>query len=164
MVRILLDAMCGGLRGFLRMCGHDAAYALERGSEDDKAVLAIADAEDRTVVTRDEQLAARADDAVLLSEHEPVDQLVELAAAGLDLRLDAEPSRCGRCNGRLERVGGDEPIDDADDVDRDARPDYVPDDIDDLWRCRDCGQYFWKGSHWERVERTLAEVRARAEE
>jgi len=160
MARLLLDAMCGGLRGFLRMCGHDAAYALERGVEADRAVLAIANAEDRKVVTRDEQLAARADDAVLLTERDPVDQLVELAAAGLDLTLDAEPSRCGRCNGRLERIAEG----DADDADRDARPDYVPDDIDDLWRCASCGQYFWKGSHWERVEQTLAGVRERAEE
>jgi len=159
MARILLDAMCGGLRGFLRMCGHDAAYALERGVEADRAVLAIADVEDRTVVTRDEQLAARADDAVLLTEREPVDQLVELAGAGFDLKTDAEPSRCGRCNGRLERV----PDGDAD-AGAGVRPEYVPDDVDDLWRCGSCGQYFWKGSHWERAERTLADVRERAEE
>jgi len=158
MARILLDAMCGGLRGFLRMCGHDAAYALERGVEADEGVLAVAAAEDRTVVTRDERLAARADDAILLTEHEPVDQLVELAAAGVDLTLDAEPSRCGRCNGRLERVAeGDA------DAGVGARPEYVPDEVGDLWCCRDCGQYFWKGSHWERVERTLADVRERAE-
>jgi len=159
MARLLLDAMCGGLRGFLRMCGHDAAFALERGVEDDNAAIALADAEDRTVVTRDEHLAARAADAILLTEREPVDQLVELAAAGLDLRLDAEPSRCGRCNGRLERVTEDDADAGAGD-----RPEYVRDDVDDLWRCRDCEQYFWKGSHWERVERTLAEVRARADE
>jgi len=156
MTRILLDAMCGGLRGFLRMCGHDAAYALDRDAEADEAALALADAEDRTVVTRDERLAARADDAVLLTEHEPIDQLVELAAAGIDLTLDAEPSRCGRCNGVLERVGHSASA-------GENRPEYVPDDIDDPWRCRDCGQFFWKGSHWERVERTLVEVRARAE-
>lgn len=159
MARLLLDAMCGGLRGFLRMCGHDAAYALERGVEEDEGVLAIAEAEDRTVVTRDERLAARADDAILLIEREPVDQLVELAAAGLDLRLDAEPSRCGRCNGRLERAA-----ERGADNSSGARPEYVPDDIDDPWRCESCGQYFWKGSHWERAERTLAEVRASAEE
>jgi len=136
-----------------------AAYALERGVEADEGVLAVANAEDRTVVTRDEQLAARAADAILLIERDPVDQLVELAVAGFDLRLDAEPSRCGRCNGRLERVAEDDA-----DAGAGARPEYVPDDIDDLWRCASCGQYFWKGSHWERAERTLADVRERAEE
>ncbi|WP_144799585.1 Mut7-C RNAse domain-containing protein [Halorubrum depositum] len=52
-------------------------------------------------------------------------------------------------------------------ADPDDRPEYVPDDVGaspaagsdsapeaDLrpaWRCRDCDQWFWKGSHWASV-------------
>ena len=36
--RLLLDAMLGKLATYLRMCGHDAAYALDRGVEADDAV------------------------------------------------------------------------------------------------------------------------------
>ena len=169
MARFLLDAMCGGLDAYLRMCGHDAAYALDRDAEDDDEILALARREDRRVITRDRELAARADRSILLTERDPVDQLGELAAAGVDLTLAETPSRCGRCNGPLEAVESGE-----------IAPEYVPDglvetasvdaDADsggsaagtDLWRCRDCGQYFWKGDHWERVDETLSEVRERA--
>jgi len=40
--KILVDAMCGKLARYLRMCGYDAAYTLDRGLEDDEAILAVA--------------------------------------------------------------------------------------------------------------------------
>jgi len=145
-MRLLLDAMCGGVRSHLRMCGHDAAYALDRGTEDDAALLRIASDEGRTLVTRNADLARRADDAVRLRSTDPDEQLRALADAGVDLTLADEPSRCGACNGRLERTDG-------------STPDYAPDPTDEpVWRCRGCGQCFWKGSHWDRVAETLAAV------
>ena len=35
---------------------------------------------------------------------------------------------------------------------------YAPDDRP-VWRCPDCDQWFWKGSHWDRVADVLASVR-----
>lgn len=141
--------MCGGLRSYLRMCGHDTVYALDRGVEADDALLAIATDEDRTLLTRDVQLAGRATDSILLRERDVVDQLPELLAAGVDLTLDDSPSFCGSCNGPLERVAPEEPT-----------ADYAPDPRDvAVWRCRDCGQLFWNGSHWQRVAETLDAVR-----
>jgi len=145
-MRLLLDAMCGGVRAHLRMCGHDAAYALDRGVEADDELLDIARAEGRRIVTRDRELAARADEAVLLTERETEGQLRELAAAGVPLELAAEPARCGRCNGPVDVVAAGE-----------TTPEYAPDPTEtDVWRCRDCGRCFWKGSHWDDVRETLA--------
>jgi len=145
---LLLDAMLGKLATYLRMCGYDAAYALDRGVEADGAVLDLARAEDRTLLTRDVRLAERAGRSLLLTEREPVDQLRELADAGLALDLDERPSRCGRCNGRVERVPGD-----------DESPDYAPDPSETpQWRCTACGQVFWRGSHWDRVRETLVGI------
>ena len=143
---LLLDVMCGGIRSHLRMCGHDAAYALDRGVEDDDRLLALAHEEARTLVTRDAALARRTDEAVLLEPTDATEQLRELDAAGVGLTLADEPGRCGACNGRLKRA---EP----------PTPDYAPDPEEErTWRCTDCGQYFWKGSHWERVAETLASL------
>lgn len=147
MTRILLDTMCGGLRPYLRMCGHDSVYSLDRDVEADDELLRIAREEDRLLVTRDEGLAARAEPSLLLRSLDVEDQLRELLDAGIDLTLDDEPTYCGRCNGLLERV-------ETDDV-----PEYVPDPLPErLWRCRDCGQYFWKASHWDDVAETLDEL------
>ena len=143
-MKLLLDAMLGKLARYLRMCGHDAAYALERGVEGDDAVLALAEEEGRRLVTRDVALAARAEDALLVESKEIAGQLGELRAAGLDLTL-AEPERCGRCNGRLVPVPTGE-----------STPEYAPDPGGEpVWRCPDCGQHFWRGSHWDDVRERL---------
>jgi uncharacterized protein with PIN domain len=144
----MLDAMLGKLATYLRMCGHDAAYALDEGREveADDAILAAARDEDRTLLTRDVDLADRAGDrGVLLTARDVTDQLRELYAAGLPLELDDRPARCGNCNGPLERLNGE-------------RATHAPDD-GPVWGCRRCGQQFWKGSHWDRVAATLATVR-----
>lgn len=138
---LLLDAMLGKLVTYLRMCGYDTAYSLDRGIEADDEILALARAEDRTLVTRDAALVAMSGgDAVLLLRKEIEEQLRELVDAGFELSL-GEPTRCSGCNGRLVRVESDEAV-----------PDYAPDpDEEAVWRCRECGQCYWRGSHWDDV-------------
>ncbi|ELZ59371.1 MULTISPECIES: Mut7-C RNAse domain-containing protein [Halorubrum] len=168
---VLLDVMCGKLATYLRLCGYDAAYALDRGTEADDRLLALAAAEDRVLITRDRDLADRAPDAdpavdaALLTERDVLDQLRELDAAGFRIELAAEPSRCGSCNGPVERVASTEAgadVDDTVDAAADAdRPDYVPDDVGmdrPGWRCVDCGQWFWKGGHWDDVAARIDRV------
>ncbi|QCC60483.1 Mut7-C RNAse domain-containing protein [Natrinema thermotolerans] len=148
-MRLLLDLMCGGLRAYLRMCDHDTAYAGDRGLEADDDLLAVAREEDRTVVTRDVDVAARADESILLESRDVEAQLAELDAAGVDLTLADDPDFCGRCNGPLE------PADPTG-----STPEYAPDPTEvETWVCRDCGQHFWRGSHWDRVAATLSRVR-----
>lgn len=145
-MRLLLDVMCGGLVAYLRMCGHDTVYAGDRDLEADDELLAVARDEERTIVTRDVQLSSRAERSILLESRDVEDQLAALSAAGLDLSLEDEPTFCGRCNGPLESV--DAPA---------STPDYAPNPAETaVWRCRDCNQHFWRGSHWDRVERTLS--------
>jgi uncharacterized protein with PIN domain len=138
--------MLGRLVTYLRMCGYDTVYSLGEDLDSDDEILAVARAEERTLLTRDRDLAARAADGVLLTAREIDDQLAELAAAGFDLSLPAEPQRCSTCNGPLVRVGPDEPT-----------PEYAPAASGtDVWRCEQCGQHFWKGSHWTDVAQRLA--------
>src|SRR6056297_911060 len=88
---LVLDAMLGKLATYLRMCGYDTAYALDRDAEADEALLALVETEGRRLVTRDEGIARQLPDAVLLTEREVGNQLRELLAAGFDLELAAEP-------------------------------------------------------------------------
>ncbi|GGM70826.1 uncharacterized protein with PIN domain [Halarchaeum rubridurum] len=140
---LLLDVMLGKLARVLRMCGYDAAYALDRGVEDDDRLREIAAREDRTLLTRDAELARRTPGSVRLRTRRVDDQLAELAESGFDLSLPDEPDRCATCNGRL--VDAEPP-----------HPEHVPDDAARVWRCADCGQRYWKGSHWDDVETRLA--------
>jgi len=141
--RLYLDVMLGGLVSILRMVGYDTAYALDRGVEADDLIVAAAQSEGRVLLTRDTALAARAPESLLVESLDPEDQLAELAAAGYELEL-TEPTRCSRCNGRLERV------------ERGPGPENGPDPaLQPVWRCLDCGQYYWIGSHWENLRAQL---------
>jgi uncharacterized protein with PIN domain len=143
--RLLCDVMLGKLARYLRMCGYDAAYALDRGVEADDDLLALARDEGRRLVTRDRQLAARSN-GVRIDARDVDAQLRELANEGFEISLAARPTRCGRCNGPVGAVGDDEAV-----------PDYAPDPKETrCYRCRDCGQVFWKGSHWDDVRERLA--------
>ena len=147
MERLLLDVMLGKLATYLRMCGYDAAYALDRGIEADDDLLDLSREEGRLLVTRDVLLARRAERSLLLTTRDVTDQLRELSGAGFELAL-TEPARCADCNGELERVPANgEMADHAPDPDETA-----------VWRCRSCGKEFWKGSHWDDVEKTLKEL------
>lgn len=153
-MKFLVDVMCGGVVSYLRMCNYDTVYAADCGLEADDDTLAVARESDRTIVTRDRALANRTDKSILLESRDVTDQLAELATAGLNLTLADEPEFCGRCNGPLERA--DPAV---------MTPEYAPDPAErDVWICRDCGQHFWRGSHWERVAETLSDVREATEE
>ncbi|MFC4449332.1 Mut7-C RNAse domain-containing protein [Halorussus aquaticus] len=161
---LLLDAMLGKLATYLRMCGYDAAYALDRearsasertsgeercddpgGVEADDDLLALAESEGRLLVTRDAELAERAD-GLLLTTKPVTDQLRELSDAGFELEL-SDPTRCAECNAELVAVTPGA-----------QTPEYAPDtDEFRVWRCPECDQYFWMGSHWASVEETLSD-------
>lgn len=152
--RLLLDVMLGRLATYLRMCGYDVEYALDTGEgdrtnevdlEDDETILEYVAESDRLLLTRDRELASRCEASVLLTEREISDQLEELSAAGFDLTLPETPVRCGVCNGSLSAMSTEPDL-----------PEYVPwERLDEVWRCEDCGQFFWKGSHWDDVRTRL---------
>lgn len=148
-MRLLVDTMCGGIVSYLRMCGHDTAYAMDRGIESDGELKQVTTDEQRRLVTRDQDLATTTD-GILLTATSTEGQLAELADAGVELVLRERPQYCGNCNGRLRVVGPDE---------QSTTPAYTPEPSEnDLFACQECGQYFWRGSHWDRVETTLADL------
>ena len=146
MERFLLDVMVGKLATYLRMCGYDTAYAQEEGLEADDAIRERAESTDRTLVTRDQDLAASTDGAILIETREIEAQLTELQSYGVHIELPTVPKRCSICNGRIT------------DVSEAEHPEHSPDAVDNVWRCRVCEQYFWKGSHWEQVQEVVRSV------
>jgi uncharacterized protein with PIN domain len=148
MTQLLVDTMLGRLATYLRMCGYDTVYTLDAGIEADDAILARGRERDRTILTRDRELAARSEDSILLESRNIESILAELAEEGLDLGLPEVPRRCSSCNGTLVAVSPEA-----------TTPKYAPDsNTEDVWRCRECGQHFWKGSHWDDVAETLEEI------
>ena len=141
--------MLGRLARWLRAIGYDTVYD---ESLHDRALVEIANREDRVLLTRDRHLLRelRPRRAVEITADAPLDQLQSLVAA-LDLPLpDDLFRRCLVCNTPLYEVPEAEAAVLLPPAAR-ALPGPVR-------RCPTCGRVFWPGSHVRRMTRALARV------
>ncbi len=145
--RLLADEMVGSLARWLRMMGCDTAYA--RGWSDDD-LLRRARLDGRIVLTRDRELAQRADRVLLLESPRLEDQVRAVWLAFADVPREVRFERCALCNGVLAPYSApsSRAADDGIPWDRVARG--LP-----LFRCPECGQVYWEGSHSEEIRRRL---------
>lgn len=150
--RFVLDCHLGRLAKYLRILGFDTLYDAQAGD----VRLAEASAAGRFLLTRDRSLLMRKQVAhgLLVRGDHPRAQLVWLAGK-LGLWGAAAPlRRCLRCNALLEPVA------------REAVWERIPPKTR-LW-CRDfaqcpgCGQLYWQGSHYERMQAWIRCLRAEA--
>lgn len=146
--RFVLDVHLGRLANYLRLLGFDTLY---RNDYHDDELLAISQAEHRTVLTRDTGLLKRSalTHGAFLYSTDPRQQLREVVDRfQLESRI-APYTRCARCNGVIE------PLDAAAAV---PLPSWATRPPDGLSQCPDCRQVYWRGSHPLRLRQRLAEV------
>lgn len=152
MPRFLCDAMLGSLARWLRFFGYDAAYM--DPSVEDGLLADRARSEDRWLLTRDRELAAKGPRTMLLRSETVEDQLVEVFdRLGVRPRVSLDRARCGECNGELVPA-------DVETVARDVPP-YVLQTAERFTRCRECGRVYWRGSHGDRILARMSRVAAR---
>ena len=148
--RFVLDVHLGRLAAYLRMLGFDTVYS---NFCDDDVLARISSEELRILLTRDVGLLKR---GIVVYGHfvratQPEAQLIEVVerfALGDSFRPFA---RCLRCNGVLEPVS---PASVADEL-----PSNVARDYDEFFRCRACGQVYWKGTHYQRMHGLIERLR-----
>ncbi len=135
--------MLGTLAKWLRFMGYDTTYP---GPLDDTELLALAQREDRVLLTRDKELAGRSPHALRVRSDDLEEQIREVASA-LGLGLIDPLSRCSLCNTPLvaatpEEVG-----------------ELVPEGVRArhtwFWKCPTCRKVYWQGSHWDKMVERL---------
>ncbi|MHC1594287.1 MAG: DUF5615 family PIN-like protein [Methanotrichaceae archaeon] len=146
--RFIADHMLIRMARWLRMAGHDVSNPPL--DADDLDLMQIAKEEERTLITRDRDLAKRCRrdgvDCILVASSALDDQLREMILLGIDLEM--RPERCTICNGPLREMTNPEPIEVAN----------LAED-EPLRRCESCGKLYWKGSHWARIKERLERLR-----
>jgi uncharacterized protein with PIN domain len=80
---------------------------------------------------------------------EPSEQVQEVVRRFGLACLAAPFRRCMRCNGLLQPVSKEEIIDRLQPLTRLY--------FDEFYMCSECGQVYWKGSHYERMQRVINE-------
>lgn len=143
--RVLVDLMLGTLVPYLRVCGYDTVFVGDREIDTDTEIEHTANNEHRMLITRDAALATQTTHSLLIGSQDIEEQLRELHTKGVSLEPTTTPERCGNCNTRLTPVPTPT-----------ALPAYVPTCVPNgLWQCPSCDQFFWQGTHWDRMRTTL---------
>ncbi|HIE13001.1 MAG TPA: twitching motility protein PilT [Desulfotomaculum sp.] len=151
-VRFVLDTHLGRLATYLRMVGFDTLYANDLS---DEALSEISARERRILLTRDRGLLKRSEVAhgYLVRSTDPPAQLTEVLRRFDLYRLVSPFCRCLRCNLPLEAVSKEEV--------EDRLPPKVREYFVEFRLCRGCGRVYWKGSHYEHMERFVTEIQRR---
>lgn len=140
--RFLLDNHLGRLAAYLRMLGMDAQYP---NPCDDEELAALAGEEGLVLLSRDRRLLMRK--AVRYGycprSLESRDQIFEVAARYHLAQCIRPFQRCLRCNTLLNPVAKEA-------VDSQLEP-LTRRYYDEFHRCPNCGQIYWKGSHYEHM-------------
>ncbi|NIS79570.1 MAG: twitching motility protein PilT [Anaerolineales bacterium] len=149
--RFVLDAHLGRLARYLRMAGFDAEY---RNDFDDQTLAHISSSQRRILLTRDRGLLKRSEvtHGYCVRETNPREQLKEVLRR-FDLLTSLSPfRRCLRCNSLLETVPKEEILDQL-------LPKTLQ-NFEEFRQCRGCGQIYWRGSHFERMQRFIEHLLA----
>lgn len=148
-LRFILDNHLGRLAAYLRLLGFDSLY---RNDYDDETLAEIAGRGRRILLTRDRRLLMRrvVVYGYCVRQDEPQEQIVEVARR-FGLREAMRPfQRCLRCNGLLIPTGKEAVIDRLEPLTERY--------FDEFAVCENCGQVYWKGSHYGRMQAILERV------
>ena len=141
--------MLGTLAKWLRILGYDTRYD---PALDDHQLARLARAEDRVLLTRDHELARRRGLRSLLIASQTLDDQLLQVVTDLELDPDRSFSRCPVCNEALERLEYDQA--------RARVPAYVARTQRSFKVCPVCQRVYWRGTHWQRMDRRLARLRS----
>lgn len=147
--RFILDVHLGRLAEYLRLLGFDTLY---RNDYDDPTLATISAQEDRILLTRDVGLLKRGIvvHGLYVRATDPPKQVVEILSR-FDLFDAIAPfQRCVRCNGLLRFVPKEAIADQLQPVTRDLHETFR--------QCAQCGQIYWQGSHYDRMQQFIDQV------
>jgi uncharacterized protein with PIN domain len=144
--RLLADAMLGKLARWLRALGYDTLYL--RG--DDATIANRARADNRVLLTRDRELSHRRGLSVVLVASQTVPEQLEQVLRAVGLPPEGCSPRCMECNGVLVRIPHE--------IASSQVPVYVAGTQDMFHQCSKCGRIYWKGTHWDGIERQIRQA------
>lgn len=143
-MKLLCDHMLGTLAKWLRLMGYDTLYPEPM---DDAEMIALAESEDRTILTRDKELAGRSGSPSLYVASDVLDEQLRQVMDDLGITIEDPMSRCSVCNVAVEEVP------------KSSVEGTVPEGVysrqERFWRCPQCARHFWRGTHYENIMSTL---------
>lgn len=144
--KFIVDINLGKLARNLRLIGFDTLY---NNSYTDKEIVSIARTQKRIILTRDVGLLKHKEvtHGYWVRATNPADQIIEVINK-FDLISMVKPfSICLECNGKIVPVKKE---DIADSLLHRTRKSF-----DEFYQCQNCHKIYWKGSHYEKMLKTI---------
>jgi len=149
--RFVVDGHLGKLARDLRLLGFDVAYDPRA---EDRQLLGTMERENRALLTRDRRLLMH---AVVKTGYCPRSQNADEQIVEVIRRFDllgsiAPFTRCISCNASLRKVSKAEIIERLEPLTKIY--------YDQFQCCTGCGQIYWAGSHFSKLQKRLEKIRA----
>lgn len=149
-MKLACDAMLGRLARWLRLSGYTTYY---NPSASDEKLLEICRGEGSLLVTRDGELAARAEregiDAILV-EHGSIErQLAQLLNMGFEIKKEPSEALCPLCGSVVREAEKEELC---------SLPENLKQEHEEFYICKGCGKIYWKGSHWNNIRKRVEKI------
>jgi uncharacterized protein with PIN domain len=153
--RFIADGHLGKLTRNLRLLGFDVAYL---SAAEDLQLLEGMQRENRALLTRDRRLLMHAvvQHGYYPRSQEPTAQTIEVVRRFKLFSSIAPFTRCLHCNALLQEVEKTEVMEQLEPLTRIY--------YDQFRRCSGCGQIYWRGSHFSKLEARLQQIRAQCSE
>jgi uncharacterized protein with PIN domain len=146
-MRFCADHMLGSLARWLRFLGFDCAYP---DVLPDKELVILVKKEDRTLLTRDRELAKSKHINALYIESTDLDEQLAQVIKNFKLKITNPFSRCSACNSILTEVGKSQV--------EGKVPEKVFSRQDEFWWCQKCDKYYWHGTHFQGIKSKIEQL------
>lgn len=154
-MKFVVDGMLGKVARWLRMLGYDTKYFNDMSDDE---ILKVASEEKRILLTKDYQFFKKANihgvRAIFVEGETHIEKLANLSKQlNIKLEININYSRCPKCNAEIRPIN------------KEAVKDKIPPSTyrihNEFWVCSKCGQVYWKGSHWIKINSALNQAKAK---
>ena len=146
--------MLGNIARKLLLFGFDTEYYSDI---DDLKLISKAKNEQRTIISKDQELIARAKKqdivSVYVTKEDEIEQFLEILEH-IPLELDTisgDTARCTKCNSPTLQI------------DKSKISGKIPQKVlefnDKFWKCESCNQIYWEGTHIKKLQEFLEKVK-----
>ncbi len=146
--RFILDIHLGTLARVLRMLG----FYTEYGIIEDEKISEISSQKGLILLTKDRGLLKRNEvtHGMLLHSKDVLNQVLEINDRFLLKEYIRPFTRCLECNGEIVMIDKNDVIE------------FLPKKVkilhNEFAKCSNCGQIYWKGTHYEKMEKTVGKI------
>jgi len=149
-----VDAMLGNIAKKLRLLGFDCEYFSDI---DDSELLEKSKNENRTIISKDQNLIKRAEkiniQSIYISKEDEIKQFLEIREkTHLEFNdISGDVARCPKCNFTTSKIKKSEIINKI--------PEKILKYHDKFWKCDGCNQIYWEGTHIKNLQEFVSKIK-----